>query len=68
MGFLVDTALNPLSYFVPFVPNLAVAVGEETNERSRNLEFFQGVEDSTVDLYGAVRAGYFERRAKDIAQ
>jgi len=68
VGFLVDTAMNPLSYFVPFVPNLAANVGKETNKRSRNLDFFQGVEDSTVDLYGAVRAGYFERRARDIAQ
>ena len=68
VGFLVDTAMNPLSYFVPFVPNLAAKAGEKTNERSRNLDFFQGVEDSTVDLYGAVRAGYFERRARDIEQ
>jgi len=65
-GFLVDTAMNPLNYFVPLVPSLAARGGKTVNERSRNLELFQGVEDSTVDLYGAVRTGYFERRARAI--
>lgn len=65
-GFLVDTAMNPLNFFVPPIPNVAVNVGEKVNDRSRNLDFFQGIEDSTLDLYGAVRAGYFEKRARAI--
>lgn len=34
------------------------------NERSRNLESFEGVEESTVDLYSAVRNAYLQKRAK----
>ena len=38
------------------------------NSRSLNLEKFQGVEDSTIDLYGAVRNGYLQQRAKAIKE
>ena len=34
------------------------------NERSRSLESFEGVEESTVDLYSAVRNAYLQKRAK----
>lgn len=34
------------------------------NERSRTLETFEGVEESTVDLYSAVRNAYLQKRAK----
>jgi phospholipid-binding lipoprotein MlaA len=42
--------------------------GEIINLRSINLETFQGVEESTVDLYGAVRNAYLQRRAKQIRE
>ncbi|MFO0775403.1 MAG: VacJ family lipoprotein [Nitrospiraceae bacterium] len=38
------------------------------NERSRNLEAFQGVEEATVDLYSAVRNAYLQKRAKQIRE
>jgi phospholipid-binding lipoprotein MlaA len=41
---------------------------EILNERSLNLETFQGVEEATVDLYGAVRNAYLQRRAKQIRE
>lgn len=41
---------------------------ELLNERSLNLETFQGVEEATVDLYGAVRNGYLQKRAKAIRE
>ena len=65
-GQLGDAALNPLNYFVPFVPNISSRAGNITNERSRNLDLFEGLEESTIDLYGAVRSGYFEKRSKAI--
>ncbi|MGE3154435.1 MAG: VacJ family lipoprotein [Nitrospiraceae bacterium] len=34
------------------------------NERSRNLETFEGVEESTIDLYSAVRNAYLQKRVK----
>ena len=43
-------------------------VGEIVNERSRNLEKFQGVEEATLDLYTAVRNAYLQKRAKAIRE
>ena len=68
VGYAGDLALNPMNYFVPFLPNFAQNVERTLNERSLNLETFEGVEESTVDLYGAVRSGYFQRRAKEISE
>ena len=68
VGYAGDIAMNPFNYFIPIVPNFGVNVENKVNDRSLNLETFEGVEESTVDLYGAVRSGYFQRRAKDIAR
>jgi phospholipid-binding lipoprotein MlaA len=43
-------------------------VFEIVNERSRNLEKFQGVEEATLDLYTAVRNGYLQKRAQAIRE
>ena len=43
-------------------------VGEIGNERSMNLEKFQGVEEATLDLYTAVRNAYLQKRAKAIRE
>jgi phospholipid-binding lipoprotein MlaA len=42
--------------------------GEIVNERSRNLEKFQGVEEATLDLYTAVRNAYLQKRAKAVKE
>jgi phospholipid-binding lipoprotein MlaA len=47
---------------------LGARVGEIVNERSRNLEKFQGVEEATLDLYTAVRNAYLQRRAKQVQE
>lgn len=47
---------------------LGSRVGEIVNERSRNLEKFQGVEEATLDLYTAVRNAYLQSRAKAIRE
>ena len=41
-------------------------VEEIVNERSRNLEKYQGVEEATLDLYTAVRNAYLQKRAKAV--
>jgi phospholipid-binding lipoprotein MlaA len=50
----------------------AISIGaratEVVNERSLNLEKFQGVEESTLDLYAAVRNAYLQKRAKAIQE
>ena len=43
-------------------------VGEIVNERSRNLQKYQGVEEATLDLYTAVRNAYLQTRAKAIRE
>ena len=43
-------------------------VGEIVNERSRNLEKYQGVEEATLDLYTAVRNAYLQKRAQAIRE
>jgi phospholipid-binding lipoprotein MlaA len=42
--------------------------GEAVNLRALNLEKFQGVEEGTLDLYGAVRNGYLQQRLKAIKE
>ena len=43
-------------------------VYEILNDRSLNLEKFQGVEEATLDLYVAVRNAYLQRRGKAIKE
>jgi phospholipid-binding lipoprotein MlaA len=47
---------------------LGLTSGDLVNQRSINLERFQGVEEATVDLYSAVRNAYLQKRAKDIKE
>ena len=68
VGYAGDIFMNPVNYFIPFVPNLGLNAGDRVNSRAINLETFEGLEESTIDLYGAVRSGYMDRRAKDIAE
>jgi phospholipid-binding lipoprotein MlaA len=42
--------------------------GEAVNLRALNLEKFQGVEEGTLDLYGAIRNGYLQQRLNDIQE
>ncbi len=46
----------------------ATRVGEIVNTRSLNLERFEDVEETTVDLYSAVRNAYLQKRAKAILE
>jgi len=43
-------------------------VGYTINNRSLNLDLFQGIEESTVDLYSSVRNGYLQRRNRLIKE
>jgi phospholipid-binding lipoprotein MlaA len=63
VGYGVDVAMDPLSYVLPFIwDRLGMKLGEIVNDRSLNLDLFQGFEESTVDMYSAVRNGYLQRR------
>ncbi len=68
VGYAVDLAMTPYTYFIPWWGNLAGTATYTVNERSLNLDRFERVAESTVDLYGAVRNGYLQRRAAVIKQ
>ena len=63
IGYGVDGAMDPLSYFLPFIwDRLGMRIGDTVNDRSLNLDLFQGFEETTIDMYSAVRNGYLQRR------
>jgi phospholipid-binding lipoprotein MlaA len=69
VGKAVDAAMDPLAYFLPLIwDRLAMKVGDIVNERSLNLDLFQGFEESVIDMYSAVRHAYLQRRLRLIRE
>ncbi|HUC99744.1 MAG TPA: VacJ family lipoprotein [Candidatus Polarisedimenticolaceae bacterium] len=68
IGYAFDTAMTPYIYFIPWYANAGLTATSMVNERSLNLETFERVAESTIDLYGAVRNAYLQRRAAAIRQ
>jgi len=69
IGFAGDGAMNPLYYYIPFwFDIIGMKAGDTINDRSLNLDLFQGIEESTVDLYSSVRNGYLQRRNRLIKE
>jgi phospholipid-binding lipoprotein MlaA len=67
-GLLADTAMNPLNWVLPIGATLGIYGTDVVNDRSLNLDTFERVEESVIDLYGAVRSAYLERRAAAIRE
>jgi phospholipid-binding lipoprotein MlaA len=68
IGFAVDSAMNPLSYTVPFAANAGSRGANLVNERASHLERFEGIEEEVLDLYTAVRNAYLQRRHRAIQE
>ena len=68
IGYAFDVAMTPYTYFIPWWGSIAGTLTNTVNERSLNLDRFERVAESTVDLYGAVRNAYLQRRAAAIKQ
>jgi phospholipid-binding lipoprotein MlaA len=68
IGYAFDAAMTPYVYFIPWYASLAGTATNTVNERSLNLDRFERVAETTVDLYGAVRNAYLQRRAAAIRQ
>lgn len=69
IGRGVDSLLDPLSWLLPlFWERVGMTLGNILNERSLNLELFQGFEEGVIDLYSAVRHGYLQRRQQLIKE
>jgi len=54
--------MDPAGYVQHSWDRMIVDVVEVVNERSLNLELFQGFEETVIDMYSAVRHAYLERR------
>ncbi|MFO0777158.1 MAG: VacJ family lipoprotein [Nitrospira sp.] len=78
LGYVADMALDPVTWLVFVVPSsnqttytiarFGAGVGQTLNDRSLNLEMFEGVEDTTLDLYAAVRNAYLQKRARAVLE
>lgn len=68
VGYAFDAAMTPYTYFIPWWGTVAGTATSTVNERSLNLDRFERISESTVDLYGAVRNAYLQRRAAAIKQ
>jgi phospholipid-binding lipoprotein MlaA len=66
-GFAADSFMDPLSWFVtPIGADVGRSAAKQINERANNMKLYDDVEDSSLDLYSAVRNGYLQRRRKTI--
>ena len=63
VGFAIDSAMTPYIYFIPWYASIGATATNMVNERSLNLDRYERVAESTLDLYGAVRNAYLQRRA-----
>lgn len=68
IGFALDGAMNPLNYFIPLGATFGLYGTNVVNERSLHLDQFERIEETTVDLYSAVRNAYLQRRAAAIRE
>ena len=68
IGFAIDAAMTPYSYFIPWYASIGIQATDIVNERSLNLDRFERVAETTIDLYSAVRNAYLQRRAAAIKQ
>ncbi len=69
IGMGVDGVMDPLSYYIGFFPErIAMKAGDTLNDRALNYDLFQGVEETTIDLYSSVRHFYLKRREQQIKE
>ena len=67
VGFAADSFMDPLSWFItPLGADFGRAAAQRINERADNMKLYDDVEDTSLDLYAAVRNGYLQRRRKAI--
>jgi len=68
VGRVVDAAMNPLTWVLPGSATWGILGTYVINERSLNLDRYERVEESVVDLYSAVRNAYLQRRAAAVRE
>ena len=68
IGSTIDGLLDPLSLVMPLVGSVAKRVGTTVNDRSMNLQLYEEVEASILDLYSGTRNLYLQRRQRAIRE
>ena len=68
VGMIADAAMNPLIFVAPIGATLGIFTTNTVNDRSLNLDKYERVEETVVDLYGAVRDAYLQRREAKIKE
>lgn len=69
IGYAADSFMDPLSYFVtPVLANVGRSAAYTINERANHMSEYDDVEDTSLDLYAAVRNGYLQRRQTSIEE
>jgi phospholipid-binding lipoprotein MlaA len=66
IGSAIDGFLDPLSLVMPLVGSVAKRVGTTVNDRSINLQLYEEVEASVLDMYSGVRNLHLQRRQRAI--
>ena len=67
IGYAADSFMDPLSYFVtPVLADVGRSATHTINERAANMTEYDDVEDTSLDLYAAVRNGYLQRRQHSV--
>jgi phospholipid-binding lipoprotein MlaA len=66
IGYAFDSLLDPIGFIAPLAANVARSAARRINERARNVDTYEQVEESTLDIYAAVRNAYLQRRAKSV--
>jgi len=65
IGYAADSFMDPLSWFVtPLGADIGRSAAYTINERADHMTEYDDVEDTSLDLYAAVRNGYLQRRQK----
>ena len=65
IGHAADSFMDPFSYFVaPIFADLGRSTGYTINQRAANMTKYSDLEDTSLDLYAALRNGYLQRRQK----
>lgn len=64
----IPTVISIDDRLATYLISFGIKTIEVVNDRSLNLEKFEGVEESTVDLYAAVRNAYLQKRARAIQE
>jgi len=70
VGMVADSAMNPMSYLLPWWITLSADTGQDViyavNYRSLHMNQFEEADRFAIDLYGAVQDAYLQTRAHEV--